>query len=278
MSVLQRGSRGQVVGHWQAFLQDRGLLLGAVDGDFGDQTQRATMRFQSSRRLPADGVVGPLTFAAAARLGFVPSPDAERPHAPTPPSILPSTSPNDFFPPKPSFPPLAGTAQRQQVFGAFAYRPAPTTSNPEALVITDGWDHANITSVEVPGLAGIPYGWGHGVSNGRMQFHRRAAPQLVALWRAWSEANLIGHILTFDGAFNPRFQRGSHTALSNHSFGSAFDINATWNGLSHPPARVGAKGSVMELVSIANRHGFYWGGHFSSRADGMHFEVAVIQG
>jgi len=29
-------------------------------------------------------------------------------------------------------------------------------------------------------------------------------------------------------------------------------------------------------VSIAHDHGFYWGGHFAKRRDGMHFEVAEV--
>jgi hypothetical protein len=33
---------------------------------------------------------------------------------------------------------------------------------------------------------------------------------------------------------------------------------------------------VRELVPIANKHGFYWGGHYSKRADGMHFEAAKV--
>jgi hypothetical protein len=39
---------------------------------------------------------------------------------------------------------------------------------------------------------------------------------------------------------------------------------------------VGEKGSVRELVPIANRWGFYWGGHYNGRPDGMHFEVAFL--
>jgi hypothetical protein len=64
--------------------------------------------------------------------------------------------------------------------------------------------------------------------------------------------------------------------LSNHAFGSAFDINAKWNPLGHTPALVGKEGAVRKLVPIANDYGFYWGGHFTSRKDGMHFEVAKI--
>jgi hypothetical protein len=29
-------------------------------------------------------------------------------------------------------------------------------------------------------------------------------------------------------------------------------------------------------MPIANRCGFYWGGHYQSRMDGMHFEIAVL--
>jgi hypothetical protein len=70
--------------------------------------------------------------------------------------------------------------------------------------------------------------------------------------------------------------RGSKTVLSNHAFGTAFDINVNWNRLGTIPALVGQKGSVRELVQIANNNGFYWGGHFT-RKDGMHFEIAKIQ-
>ncbi len=42
------------------------------------------------------------------------------------------------------------------------------------------------------------------------------------------------------------------------------------------PAVRGDKGSVRELVSIANAHGFYRGGHVSRR-DGMHFDLARLE-
>jgi hypothetical protein len=75
----------------------------------------------------------------------------------------------------------------------------------------------------------------------------------------------------------PRFIRGSRSVLSNHAYGSAFDINAAWNPLGATPADVDEKGSVIELVPLAHEFGFYWGGHFNSRPDGMHFEAAEIQ-
>jgi hypothetical protein len=110
-----------------------------------------------------------------------------------------------------------------------------------------------------------------------IQFHRLAAKQLQGMWAEWESAKLLDRVLVYDGSFVPRFVRGSRRTLSNHAFGSAFDINARYNPLGKRPALVGEKGSVRELVPVANRWGFYWGGHYSSRPDGMHFEVAFIK-
>ena len=127
--------------------------------------------------------------------------------------------------------------------------------------------------VEIPQLRGVS----GAPSSASVRFHRRAADQLRELWRAWEAAGLLRLVLTWEGAFAPRFVRGSDTVLSNHAHGSAFDINAPWNALGARPALVGQRGGVRELVPIANRHGFFWGGHFRDRADGMHFEVARDQ-
>lgn len=109
-----------------------------------------------------------------------------------------------------------------------------------------------------------------------MAFHRLALAQLEGLWKAWQAKDLLPLIITFAGSFAHRFVQGSRTVLSNHAFGSAFDINVAWNQLGHTPALVGGKGSLRPLVPIANDYGFYWGGHFNTRKDGMHFEVAKI--
>jgi hypothetical protein len=110
-----------------------------------------------------------------------------------------------------------------------------------------------------------------------MNFHRLAARQLAGMWADWETAGLLDRILSFDGSFNARFIRGSTTLLSNHAFGTAFDINAAENTLGTRPLLVGQRGSIRELVPIANKWGFYWGGHFGSRPDGMHFEIAFLK-
>ncbi|MDX2179358.1 MAG: M15 family metallopeptidase [Bryobacteraceae bacterium] len=173
------------------------------------------------------------------------------------------------FPARPGFAPL-DTAARAAAFGTFSFVPAPTQTDREAIRIVDNWERENIVRVQIPQLIGIA-----GLhTNGFARFHKRAAPQLLALWKAWGDAGLLGRVLSWAGAYDARFIRGSQTVLSNHSFGTAFDINAPENPLNRPTAAAGQRGCVWELVAIAHAHGFFWGGHFT-RLDGMHFEIAV---
>jgi hypothetical protein len=131
-----------------------------------------------------------------------------------------------------------------------------------------------IVPVTVPQLAAVPlYEVGGQTFGGKIRWHRRGVAQLLAAWAEVEKAGLLGRVLTFDGALNARLIRGSHSTPSNHAFATAFDINATWNGLHVTPPRVGRRGSVRELAPIFESHGFRWGGNYSSRPDGMHFEI-----
>jgi hypothetical protein len=261
---LRRGLKGPDVKRWQLFLLGKGYTeIGAADGDFGGNTEAATRRFQEATGLEVDGAVGNNTMGKAMTLGFGLMVDtADDAAAPNPLG--------NNFPPVPDFRPIVGNAGRAAVFGKFAYRHVPVKDNYENIVITDDWERKNIELFDMPQLRGVR---GAGAKP-RARFHRMAAPQMRALFKAWDDAGLLGRLLSWEGAFVPRFQRGHVGSLSNHAFGSAFDINYTWNQLGHVPARSGQKGSVRELVQIANQHGFYWGGHFKDRPDGMHFEVA----
>jgi putative chitinase len=64
--VLRRGSKGADVARLQSLLRDLGFAL-AIDGDFGPGTEVAVTRFQSERKLSADGIVGPQTWDALER-------------------------------------------------------------------------------------------------------------------------------------------------------------------------------------------------------------------
>ncbi len=63
--LLRKGSTGPDVARLQEFLNARGASPAiSVDGDFGENTERAVRAFQRSQRLAEDGVVGPGTRAA----------------------------------------------------------------------------------------------------------------------------------------------------------------------------------------------------------------------
>lgn len=261
MKALAKGDSGPEVKRWQHFLTGQGFDPKGADGKFGKDTRAATLELQKAHGLAQTGIVDNRTLGQAQLLGFVVVEEPE--------NTLRS-GPN--WPPPPGFEPLVGTAARQAVFGRFGFVRDPQPGDAEHIRITDGWEQANIVLLQLPQLAGK-----RGASaTGRVRFHRLAADQLTALWQEWEREELLDRVLSWAGAFNARFVRGSDSVLSNHAFGTAFDINAAWNPLGARPALLGEKGCVRELVRIANKHGFYWGGHFRKRPDGMHFEVAKL--
>ena len=62
--VLQEGSTGPEVTDLQYILQIRNFTLDAPDGKFGSRTKAAVIKFQKSKKLLADGIVGLKTWAA----------------------------------------------------------------------------------------------------------------------------------------------------------------------------------------------------------------------
>ncbi len=261
MQILRRGSEGDEVRRWQTFLLGQGMLDGPVDGIFGPGTEKATRRFQRRARLEVDGTVGPLTLAAALQRQF----DAgfSDPQG--------GTSGSDW-PPRPIFAALASNAEREVVFGRFDYE--RISADRDDIRILGDWQQRNIRRVTIPQLRGVK----GAPASGRIALHRLVVEQTRALFDAWEEAGLLRVLLTWEGSFVPRFIRGSSQTLSSHAWGTAFDVNYAWNKLGVLPALRSRKGSVRELVPLANEYGFYWGGHFLGRADGMHFEVARVLG
>lgn len=251
MRTLNAGMTGDDVAAWQNFLVGLGHFWLEVTRVFDPETVTSTKLFQENNNLTRDGVVGPKTLAAAQTAGF-------------------EVGPGSALPPPPSWIPMT-PAQRALAFGSFAYVPAPVPGNPEAIRITDGWAQKNITVVHIPELVGIK----GAPSSCTIPFHTKGAKQLADLWRAWADAGLLPLVQSFDGSWAPRFIRGSRTVLSNHAWGTAFDINAAWNPLGAKPKVRGEKGSVLDLIPLAQEHGFAWGGRFS-RTDAMHFELGKL--
>jgi len=67
--------------------------------------------------------------------------------------------------------------------------------------------------------------------------------------------------------------RGNVGKLSNHSSGTAIDLNA----MKHPLGKVGTfpNEKVPMIRALAKKYGLIWGGDYRNRKDEMHFEVAL---
>lgn len=263
MQIIKLGSKGSDVERWQNFLMGfypdvRGHL--DADANFGPITHAVTIRFQRQMKLTADGVVGNKTVGLAMSKGF---------------PVVDSAEDDDegpSWPPAPAGMSYLSDAARTEMFGSFKYAAAPTETNPEAIRILDGWERDNILTVTVPQfskIAGAP-------KSGSCRINKHCSKQFLDLWAAWEKAGLLDRVLLWNGSFAPRFIRGSEKNLSNHAYGSAFDINAKYNQLGAQPALKGKTGSVRELVTLAYSHGFSWGGWYKNRPDGMHFECYKV--
>lgn len=267
MKTLRIGNIGDEVRAWEHFLIGINPKSQVVaDGVFDLTTHEETVTFQLKVGFTGtslDGVVGPMTYGKAMQLGFDPTSDDD----------MSRFGPN--WPAKPTNAKPMSPVDRMKTFGSFLYLPAPTPGNPEGIIITDGWDKKNITTITVPQLKNVQG------SNGRVQVNVKLVDRMQGLFETWEKNKLMDRVLTWGGCWAPRFVRGSRSALSNHAWGTAFDINVQWNMLGTRPALAGDKGCVRELVEIAYVHGFWWGGWgwasqsgngTIGRLDGMHME------
>ena len=67
--------------------------------------------------------------------------------------------------------------------------------------------------------------------------------------------------------------RGVTGKLSNHSSGTAIDLNAS----KHSLGKVGTfpNEKVAMIRALAKKYGLIWGGDYRNRKDEMHFEIAL---
>jgi hypothetical protein len=234
---------------WQNFLL--GFFLSTnnkqeiiVDGVWGPKTELVTKLFQNRCGISETGKLDAETISSASDYGY---------------------STNFINLPLPKYLSRYSDAERELVFGKFKFNHTPTPDNPELITVADDWASKNLVKVVLPGMSSLV--------KKPVLFHKQGADKLFNFFVELGQKGLTNKIISWDGSYSPRFIRGSRTRLSNHSWGTAFDINAFWNPLGSKPAAHSSKGSVLELVEIANQHGFFWGGHFN-RLDGMHFELA----
>lgn len=108
-----------------------------------------------------------------------------------------------------------------------------------------------------------------GVIPKRLYCNKDIIDPLSNAFKALIDTGFVKELKTFDGCFNIRYQRGSRTAASLHSWGIAIDVNAAWNGLGKEPQLSAG------FVNCFTDNGFDWGGTWK-RKDGMHFQLKNI--
>ncbi|MGW5273799.1 N-acetylmuramoyl-L-alanine amidase [Streptomyces sp. NPDC004044] len=72
-TLLQSGASGAQVTAVQQLLNTQGYAAGAADGNFGAPTLSAVKSYQTTRGLPAGGIVGPKTWTALLSAGSTPT-------------------------------------------------------------------------------------------------------------------------------------------------------------------------------------------------------------
>lgn len=157
------------------------------------------------------------------------------------------------------------THERVALFGAFDFEAAPLPGDPEHIRVLGDWRARNIRGARLPAFGGRPARV--------VGVHRLLVERIESLFNAWAVDDLLGDIASWNGSYNPRFIRGSTVKLSNHAWGTAFDLNVAQNPLGKSGAAWGEVGCVWRLVPRAVEFGFYWGGWFAARPDAMHWEA-----
>lgn len=103
---------------------------------------------------------------------------------------------------------------------------------------------------------------------------KAVAPLIVAFCKDFHELiEPINEGKLDDWGYAFRNIRGSTNNLSNHSSGTAVDLNA----VDHPLGKSGTfpAEKVPMIRALAKKYGMIWGGDFRSRPDEMHFEIAI---
>ncbi len=267
--VLGVGAYGNDVRRLQEYLNVELTSNLVADGSFGGNTKIEVIRFRSRFGLPAAPTFDEQCLTVSAQRGFaMPAFDLD----PAKHSLV--------WPKRKAGLSSPSGNLMQEKCGEILFRHTPVSGNPEHITVTNSFEADNIRRVDIPQLKGciVPLDSGVAKTDGRIRFHKNHTDRISVLFQQWEQSGLNDRILTFDGSFNLRLKRGSTKAnvanLSNHSWGTAFDINATWNQRKAIPAMMGDRGCIRELVEIAHANGFFWGGHFTT-IDGMHFEVAA---
>lgn len=138
------------------------------------------------------------------------------------------------------------------------------------------WEAANITRLIPP--YGMVLAWDTSKTVSGIRVHRKCAESLGRalgdiLNHYGSQAAVeAARMHLYGGAYTFRLKRGGST-LSNHSWGSAIDLDPANNGFGRV-WKPNTSMMPMAVVEIFKARGWGWGGLWGT-ADAMHFEAVT---
>lgn len=236
---LSWGSQGSEVVQLQATLNSKGFWSGEADGIFGPNTYQAVVKFQQSVLLAPDGIVGPNTWAALyadASVSRGVKTDLSR------------------------YPKLSKYNGR---FGQFRYRDLANGR----IEVDPVWVANNIVTIKLPGL------------NRNVQVHKLAVNQFNRAFNYIKTGTatvngrtvpLLSLVWTMDGTYVSRHVNWNPAkGLSNHSWGTAIDINAS-NHFRFVNSWERNDPNLILWEKAFKPAGFSWGNSYS---DAMHYEL-----
>lgn len=152
--------------------------------------------------------------------------------------------------------------ERQDTFGTFAY----DELSGGRIQIDPRWVEQNMVECHLAKASGQ----GKDVVT---RCHRLVKEPIERAFEEIAARGLWRLIHSFDGLWVPRHMTwNAGRPLSSHSWGIAFDLNASRN-----PYGGGVTPENRSLNEVFNRYGFAWGGDWNTSKDAMHWELADIQ-
>lgn len=152
-------------------------------------------------------------------------------------------------------------AERKRAFGDLIYSDA----GGGRIAVSPTWIAANIVAcclLKADGQGG----------DVQTRCHRLAKEPLERAFADLAARGLWRLIHSFDGLWVPRHMTwNADRPLSSHSWGIAFDVNASRN-----PYGGDVTAENRALNEVFNRYGFAWGGDWNGAKDAMHWELADV--
>ena len=106
----------------------------------------------------------------------------------------------------------------------------------------------------------------------KMRLQKKAGVILTAFAAEFhAQVEPIDEGIYDDWAYAYRDVKGSNSVLSNHSSGTAIDLNATKHVLGAEDTFT--KKQIKIIKELCKKYGIRWGGNYKGRKDEMHFEI-----